>query len=150
MKRFCKLYISNAGLIGALYCIVPTLIWFTAVFVSVPFRKVYLLRLALCCTAGAYIAANINRTGLNAWLDKHRLSKTGATVPDGIVIGSLVGLGVSLLPPLTSLIATNHLHEALVFIAASWVSGIVLGGIIGGLLASVGLRFIEPGKPMGF
>ncbi len=146
MKRFCEVYISNAGLIGALYCIVPTLVWFTGVFLAVPFRGVYLLRLALCCTVGALIGANINRVGLKAWLDKHRFSKNGATVADGVIIGSLVGLGVSLLPPLTALIATRHLHQALLFIVAAWLTGILLGGVIGGLLASIGRQYIKPGE----
>jgi len=139
------MYIDNAWVIGALYCIVPSLVWFIAVFVAVPFREVYLLRLALCVIVGGYIGARLNVIGLRAWLNKHTSSRGPATVFDGVIAGSLVGLGIALLPPLTSLIATNHPEEARRFIVFCWTMSLLMGGAIGGVLAIVGIRQIPPG-----
>ena len=71
MKKLCDLYVAKAGFIGALYCIVPTLIGFAVVFCVVPFRQVYLHRLAIAILVGGPVAACLNRFGLSLWMIKH-------------------------------------------------------------------------------
>ncbi len=110
----------------------------------VSFREVYLLRLALSLLLGGWIAARINDYGVRLWLIKHRSQECPATIADGILIGAGVGMGTTFLPPLTSLIATHHPEEAKLLIIVSWAAGIVFGGIIGGLLALIGLKYLPP------
>lgn len=143
MKRLCEWYIRRANLIGAVYCWIPTLVWFGAMMFIVPFREVYLLRLALCLFLGGFIAARINDYGVRLWLLKHRSEDGPATVADGILIGGGVGIGTTFLPPLTSLIGTNHPEEAKLLIIVSWSTGIVFGGLIGGILASIGRKYLD-------
>ena len=112
----------------------------------VPFREVYLLRLALAFLLGGCIAAWINNYGVRLWLVKHRSQEGPATVIDGILIGAGVGIGTTFLPPLTSLIATHHPEEAKLLIIVSWGAGIVFGGVIGGILTSIGRKYLPPVK----
>jgi DNA-binding transcriptional ArsR family regulator len=74
MKRLCDFYIQHAGLIGAIFCIIPTLAWFIGMFITIPFREVYLLRIGLCLVFGSAIAAYLNRYGVETWLCKHRMT----------------------------------------------------------------------------
>jgi hypothetical protein len=99
MKRLCDFYIRWVATIGALYCIVPTLIWFAVLFLSVPFRSVYVLRLILAVGIGGPLAGFSNRAGLRFWLIKHGSSDGPATVLDGILIGAACGMGTVLVPP---------------------------------------------------
>jgi hypothetical protein len=143
MKRLCDLYIHYAGLIGAIFCIIPTLVWFIGMFVTIPFREVYLLRLGLCLVIGSAIAAYLNRYGVETWLCKHRSSSGPASIGDGILIGAAVGLGSALLPALTSLIKTNHPEKAKTFIIISYLSVIIIGSVIGGILAAIARKYVS-------
>ena len=58
-------------------------------------------------------------------------------------MGAAVGMGIVLLPPLSSLIATNHPEDAKVFIICSWLAGIIVGGLIGAILASIGIKYVD-------
>jgi hypothetical protein len=109
----------------------------------VPFREVYLLRLALSLLLGGWIAARVNDYGVRLWLMKHRSQEGPGTISDGLLIGAGVGVGTTFLPPLTSLIATNHPEEAKLLIILSWSAGIVFGGLIGGTLASIGRKYLD-------
>ena len=96
----------------------------------------------LSLVLGGLSGAWVNRLGLALWLAKHRSSAGPATVLEGMLVGASVGMGGALLPPLTSLIATNHLDQAKTFIIGVWLCAIVLGAGIGALLAVVGRRYI--------
>jgi MFS family permease len=74
---------------------------------------------------------------------KHRSQEGPGTISDGLLIGAGVGVGTTFLPPLTSLIATNHPEEAKLLIILSWSAGIVFGGLIGGTLASIGRKYLD-------
>ena len=143
MNRLCEIYIRHARLIGAFYCWVPTVAWFAAIMSVVPLREVYLLRLAIAFFVGGYVAARMNDYGVHLWLIKHRSKDGPATVADGILIGAGVGIGITLLPPLSSLIGTRHPEEAKLFIIIAWAAGIVFGGLIGGLLSSIGRKYLD-------
>jgi hypothetical protein len=150
MERLCGLYVRRAKAIGVLYCAVPTLVWFLAVVVSVPFRGVYVLRLALSLVIGGWIGAELNAFGLALWLTKHRSPAGPATAVDGALIGAAVGVGTALLPPLTSLISSHHLEEAKWFIIGSYLGAALAGAAIGSTLAVAGRRYIarqaDPGE----
>lgn len=143
MKRLCDLYIRHAGWIGVIFCAVPTLVWFTATLLSIPFREVYLLRLGLCLVVGSPIAAYLNRHGINAWLCKHRSQSGPATVVDGVLVGAAIGIGSALLPVLTALISTNHPEAAKTFIIVSYLSVTFAGAILGAILAAAGRRYVD-------
>ena len=143
MNRLCEGYIRHAKLIGLLYSWIPTLVWFGAMMFVVPFREVYALRLVLALLVGGTVAAGINQYGVRLWLIKHRSQDGPATVLDGLLIGAGVGMGTTFLPPLTSLIATHHPEEAKLLIICSWAAGIVFGGLIGGILASIGRTYFN-------
>jgi len=145
MKRLCDFYIRRVAIIGALYCIVPTVVGHAGAFALVPFRTVYVLRMVLSLVIGAPIAAYVNRFGLSLWLIKHRSAQGPATVLDGALIGAACGIGTALLPPLTALIATNHPEQAKVFIIAVWLISVVLGAVIGGTLAALGRKHVKRG-----
>lgn len=144
MKALCEFYIRRARLIGALYCIVPTVAWFAFQMMLVPFREVYLLRLVLALVIGGYVAARVNEYGVGLWVTRHRSKDGPCTVTDGALIGSAVGIGTVFLPPLTSLIASHHPEEAKLFIICIWAAGIVNGALIGAMLGSVGTRHLTP------
>lgn len=143
MNRLCEIYIRHAKLIGAFYCWVPAVAWFTIMMFVVPFREVYLLRLVLVLVAGGYVAARLNDYGVHLWLIKHRSKDGPATIVDGILIGAGVGIGTTFFPPIASLIGTRHPEEAKLFIIIVWAVGIVFGGIIGGMLASIGRKYLD-------
>ena len=142
MKRITDFYIAHAKLIGVLYCAVPVFIWFGIVLISVPFREVYALRLALCLLIGCPIGAYLNQYGLDQWMLKHKSASGPGSVCDGMLNGGAIGLGIALLPALTSLISTNHLEEAKTFIIVLYLASAALGGLIGGVVAMTGKKYI--------
>jgi hypothetical protein len=136
-NRFGELYINRAKLVGALYCIVPWVAGFAGMFCTLPFREVYLLRLGLVVVIGGSVAAWLHQYGVRLWLIKHRSAEGPATLVDGAMIGAAVGVGIQTLPSLTILIGTNHADEAKTLIIGMWVAGIVIGALIGLLMASI-------------
>ncbi len=143
IKRLCGSYINNAGMIGALYVIVPVLIWFGWVLVAVPFRPVYLLRLAVCIIVGGAVGAFLNRRGISLWMIKHRSPKGPATPVDGALIGGGTGFGCCLLPALTSFILTSDPENAQRFVMAAWGGAALLGGLVGLVLGAIGRRYVD-------
>ena len=143
MKRLCEFYIRHAGWIGAIFCAVPTLVWFGAMLLCIPFREVYLVRLGLCLAVGCPIAAYLNRYGVNAWLCKHRSPDGPATITDGMLIGAAIGIGSALLPALSALIRTNHPEAAKTFVIVSYVSVALVGLVLGEVLAAIGRRYVD-------
>jgi len=148
MNRLCEIYIRRAKLIGIFYSAVPVIAWFVGMMCLVPFRGVYLLRLALSLAVGGYIAARLNDYGVRLWLLKHRSQEGPATVMDGFLMGAGIGVGINFIPPLTSIIGTNHPEEAKLLILLSWLAGIVVGGLIGATLASVGRTYVARESPV--
>ncbi|MFA6093470.1 MAG: hypothetical protein WCU88_10465 [Elusimicrobiota bacterium] len=146
MKKLCSVYINNARIIGALYGIVPTSIWTAYILTAVPFRRVYLLRIAISFVVGGWLAARVNELGLNLWLTKHRSTEGPGTLFDGAFIGAGVGVIANFLPPLTGLIRTHHPSEAVLLIVFSWLMGIVGGAIFGTFLAVIGRAHLPHGK----
>ena len=147
MNRLCEIYIRRTKLIGIFYCAVPVIAWFVGMMCLVSFRGVYLLRLALSLAVGCYIAARLNDYGVRLWVLKHRSKEGPATVMDGFLMGAGVGVGINIIPPLTSLIGTNHPEEAKLLILLSWLAGIVVGGLIGAILASAGRTYVVRESP---
>jgi hypothetical protein len=146
MRRIVDFYIRKANWIGVFYCAVPTLGWFALMLTTVPFRQVYALRLIISLGIGCPIAAYLNRFGVEMWLAKHQGPTGPATVLDGVLLGAAIGIGIALLPSLTSLIKTNHPEMAKSFIIITYCSAAVAGGIIGAIVAAVGRSHLEPGR----
>jgi hypothetical protein len=147
MKKLCDLYIGKAGLIGALYCIVPTLIGFAVLFGVHPFRQVYLYRLAIATLVGGPVAAYLNRFGLSLWLIKHASPKGPATTRDGALIGSFLGMGMAVIPAFVHCIASSDLSQTKTVIIGIWLFGAVGGAIIGGILGLIGGKHLD--RPSG-
>ncbi|MGD8343854.1 MAG: hypothetical protein PVI38_10680 [Desulfobacterales bacterium] len=143
MKKLCDLYIKRAGLVGVFHCALPALGWFVSMLLFVPYRDVYLLRLALCLVVGCPIGAYLNRYSVDMWLIKHRSDKGPARILDGTLNGAAVGIGTALLPALAALISTNHPEMAKTFIIVSYVAAATVGGIIGSMFAAVGRTYIK-------
>ena len=143
MKKLCDLYVAKAGLIGALYCIVPTLIGFAVVFCVVPFRQVYLLRLAIALLVGGPVAAWLNRFGLSLWMIKHASPKGPGTVLDGALIGWFLGMGMAVIPAFTHFIASNGMDGTKTIVLLIWFIAGVVGAIIGSLLGWVGAKYLD-------
>ncbi len=143
MKKLCDLYVDKAGLIGALYCLVPTLIGFAVVFCVVPFRQVYLFRLAIAILVGSPVAAYLNRFGLSLWMCKHESSKGPATAFDGALIGWFLGTGMAVLPAFTHFIASNGMSETKTIVIAIWFIAGVVGAIIGGTIGFIGAKYMD-------
>lgn len=142
MRKLCDLYIQHAGLVGVFHCALPALVWFGSMLVFVPFREVYLLRLALCLVVGCPIGAYLNRYSVDMWLAKHRSDSGPARVIDGILNGAAVGIGTALLPALTSLISSNHPEMAKTFIIVCYIAAATVGGTIGSMVAAVGRKYL--------
>ena len=143
MKKLCDLYIKRAGLVGVFHCALPALCWFVSMLLFVPFREVYLVRLALCLVVGCPIGAYLNRYSVDMWLVKHHSGPGPTRIFDGILNGAAVGIGTALLPALTSLISSNHLEMAKTFIIVSYIAAALIGGIIGSMFAAVGRTYIR-------
>ena len=148
MKRLCDLYIRRAGLIGALYCAVPTAAWLTGMFCMLPFRQVYVLRGILSLVVGSAVGAFLNRFGMSLWLIKHRSKDGPATMLDGMLIGAAIGVGIAFLPTLTSLIKTNHPEQAKAFIIISWLAATAVGACFGTTLGAVGRKHLDRDTPV--
>jgi hypothetical protein len=146
-RKLCDLYVRHARLIGALYCIVPTVGGY-AIFLALvdPIRPVYWWRLGVSLILGGFFSAIINKYSVSLWLAKHRSPDGPATAMDGVFLGTAVGLGNAFIPSLTCLIKTNHPQQALTFIVCSWVVGIIIGAVVGGLLATMA-RDVVPCSP---
>ena len=143
MKILCELYIKHAGWIGALHCAIPALGWFVGVLLFVPFREVYLVRLALCLAIGCPLGAYLNRYSVDMWLAKHRGESGPAGIIDGVLNGAAVGVGTALLPALTALIASNHPEMAKTFVIVVYVAAALLGAIIGSMVAAMGRKYLR-------
>ena len=142
MKKLCDLYIEHAGWVGVFHCALPSLVWFGSMLVFVPFRGVYLLRLALCLAVGCPIGAYLNRYSVDMWLTKHRSASGPARIIDGTLNGAAVGIGTALLPALTSLISSNHPEMAKTFIIVVYIAAALAGGVIGTMVAAVGRKYL--------
>ena len=136
MKKLCDLYIRYAVFIGVLFCAVPNLAWFVGGLFLVPFREVYLLRLALSLVIGCPIAAYLNRYGVDIWLLKHHSTRGPATIFDGSLVGAAIGVGSALLPTLTLLIASNHIEVAKNLLIITYLSAALVGVVFGTILAT--------------
>lgn len=143
MKKLCDLYVAKAELIGALYCVIPTLIGFAVVFCVVPFRQVYLYRLAIALLVGGPVAAYLNRFGLSLWMSKHSSPNGPATVLDGALIGWFLGMGMAVIPAFTHFIASNGMDGTKTIVLAIWFIAGVVGAIIGGTLGFVGAKYLD-------
>ncbi len=143
MKKLCDLYVAKAGLIGALFCLVPTLIGFAVVFCVVPFRQVYLYRMAIAILVGSPVAAYLNHFGLSLWMCKHKSPKGPATAFDGALIGWLLGMGMAVLPAFTHFIASNGMSETKTIVIAIWFIAGILGAIIGGTIGFIGAKYMD-------
>jgi hypothetical protein len=143
IDRFCAVYIRHTRLAGVLYSIVPWVAGFVGMFCTLPFREVYVLRLGLVVVVGGGVAAWLHEYGVKLWLIKHRSTEGPATLVDGAMIGAAVGVGIQVIPSLTSLIGTNHPDEAKNIIIGLWVGGLLIGALIGSLLASVLGRYVS-------
>ena len=142
MKRLCDLYIQRAGWVGVIHCALPALGWLVGILLFVPFRDVYLVRLALCLAIGCPIGAYLNRYSVDTWLLKHYSDSGPARIFDGTLNGVAVGIGTALLPSLTSLISSNHIEMAKTFIIVSYLASALVGGIIGTMFAAVGRKYL--------
>ena len=143
MKKLCGLYVAKAGVIGALYCIVPTLIGFAVMFCVVPFRQVYLYRLAIAVFVGGPVAAYLNRFGLSLWMCKHTSLKGPATALDGALIGWFLGMGMAVIPAFVHFIASNGMSETKTVVIAIWFIAGVVGMIIGGTIGLFGAKYMD-------
>ena len=143
MKKLCDLYVAKAGVIGALYCMVPTLIGFVVVFCVMPFRQVYLYRLAIAILVGVPVAAYLNRFGLSLWMIKHASPKGPATVLDGMLMGSFLGMGMAVIPAFTHFIASSNVSRTQTIVLGIWLVAGVVGAIIGGILGMVGRKYLD-------
>lgn len=143
MKKLCDLYVAKAGFIGALYCLVPTLLGFAVVFCVVPFRQVYLYRMAIAILVGSPVAAYLNRFGLSLWMCKHKSPQGPATGFDGALIGWFLGMGMAVLPAFTHFIASNGMSETKTIVIAIWFIAGVAGAIIGGTIGFVGAKYMD-------
>jgi hypothetical protein len=143
MKRLCDAYIRKPCTIGLIYGIIPPLIWLVFSCTVLEFRQVYLLRAVIALVIGGVLGAGLNRFGLMLWLTKHRSTEGPASVLDGTLIGAAIGCGMNILPPLTSLISSNHPEQAKTFIICSWLAACVIGGLMGTVLAVFGRAHVE-------
>lgn len=143
MKKVCDLYVAKAGFIGALFCTVPTLIGFAVVFCLVPFRQVYLYRLAIAILVGGPVAAYLNRFGLSLWMCKHNSPKGPATALDGALIGWFLGMGMAVVPAFTHFIASNGMSETKTVVIAIWFSAGIVGVIFGSTIGFIGARYMD-------
>lgn len=143
MKWICELYIKRAGVLGFLYCAIPVTLWFVHLLVTSPFRQVYLLRLGLCVVVGGAIGAHINRFGIEMWLAKHRGPTGPASVWEGTLTGTAIGLGMAFLPALTALIGTNHPEQAKTFVIVATAAAGGLGGLVGTIVSAAGRKHLD-------
>jgi hypothetical protein len=147
MPRLCRGYLNHPCLIGILYGAVPVLLCFGYMFAALPFRDVYVLRFALSLITGVVAGTGLNRFGLSLWLLKHRSAAGPAGAGTGMLIGGAIGIGVSLLPPLTSFIGTQHPEQAKTFVIAAYLTSTIVGAMIGAMLGAIGRQHVERSAP---
>lgn len=143
MKKLCDFYVARAELIGALYCIVPTLIGFGIMFCVVPFRSVYVLRLAIALFVGGPVAAWLNRFGLSLWMIKHASPRGPATILDGALIGWFLGMGMAVIPAFTHFIASNGMDGTKTIVLIIWFAAGAAGAILGTIIGSIGVKYLD-------
>ena len=143
MNRLCDFYIRNAGAIGAVYCTVPNLTWFSATLLCGTFREVYLLRMVLSLVVGCTIASYLNRYGVDIWLCKHRSANGPGTILDGILVGAAIGIGSALLPTLTVLISSSDTEKAKTIIIVIYISVTFVGMVFGAALATIACKYVS-------
>ncbi|MFA6032292.1 MAG: hypothetical protein WC889_05280 [Myxococcota bacterium] len=146
MNETCEAYIRRAKLIGALYSIVPSLLWAVGLLLLNPFREVYLLRIALSLVLGGLSCAIVHDRCVGLWVARHSSGEGPAGVGDGMILGASIGMAAVLFPSLTTLIASNHIEEAKSYIIASWLSGALIGAIMGGVAAYAGRKYLDRDK----
>jgi hypothetical protein len=146
MKSVAKFYIAHAMPIGAILFLIPVVAVFLWMFVNLPFREIYVLRFALTAVVGGIIAAFVHRYGISLWVIKHQSQKGPAGFIDGMAIGAAVGLLMALVPPLFSLIQSNHPEQTKTFIIVSYIGGAVAGGLLGGIVSAVGKDLVPRKK----
>ena len=146
LKRLAAGYLEHVRLVGALYCLIPTLVGFGLTFALVPFRAVYVLRLLLSVAAGLPFAAFVNRFGLRLWLYKHASADGPSTAVDGFFIGGATGFGTALIPSLTNVIGMQHPEKGKTVMIATWLGATVIGAVWGAVLGFVGARHVPRGE----
>lgn len=107
----------------------------------------FLYRLAIAVLIGGPVAGYLNRFGLSLWLIKHASPKGPATTLDGILVGSLLGMGMAVIPAFTHCIASSDMNQTKTIIIGLWLLGAVGGAIIGGILGVVGGKHLD--RPSG-
>ena len=112
-------------------------------FCVVPFRQVYLLRLAIALLVGGPVAAWLNRFGLSLWMIKHASPKGPGTVLDGALIGWFLGMGMAVIPAFTHFIASNGMDGTKTIVLLIWFSAGAVGAIIGSTLGWVGAKYLD-------
>jgi hypothetical protein len=145
-KSACEFYIKHISLVASLFVIIPVSGWiiWSIVFYE-EFRLVYYLRIFLSLSMGIPLSIYLNQLGLKLWLLKHFYGK-GAGILDGMVIGGSIGMGIDLLPTLTSLIMTNDLELAKSFVIGSLIITALFGIAAGGILAVFGKNYLDDKK----
>ena len=89
MRKLCDLYIKRAGQVGVFHCALPAIGWFLSMLLFVPFRGVYIIRLALCLAVGYPVGAHFNRYSVNMWLLKHYSESGPVKIIDGAINGAV-------------------------------------------------------------
>lgn len=143
MKKLCAFYVARAEFIGAFYCVLPTLAGFAYVFFALPFREVYLYRLAIAILVGAPAAAYLNRFGLSLWMIKHASPKGPGTILDGSLIGCFLGAGMAVIPAFTHFMSSSDLDRTKTRVIAIWLCAGLAGAIIGGCFAAIGKKHLD-------
>jgi hypothetical protein len=143
MKKLYEFYVARAELIGLLYCALPTLAGYGIVWALMPFRGVYLVRLALALALGGPVAAGLNRYGLSLWMIKHGSSKGPASIRDGLLIGMALGWGMALLPSLTHLLQPSNLEKTKSLMLLIWLGAGAAGAVMGSILATIGRTYAD-------
>jgi len=143
MKKIVRFYIKNPKLIGALFCIVPTCVLFAVDLKTMEYRQVYALRFAIAVILGGWLSGWLNKYGMELVLIKHGSKYGPATAKDGAIVGAGIGFGCALIPPATLLIESSNIELAKWTVMAIWLGGVLLGAVIGSLVAKVGLKRIQ-------
>lgn len=145
MKNICLGYIKHVRLIGALMTIIPVLLAYGYTFMTMPYREVYLLRLALSIIFGGLAGAYANRFAVNNWQARVRSKNIGESIRIGAAGGLFAGIGNAALPPLFTLISSNHIEMAKDMIIGVTAFGAVSGLLLGGSLGLIGATYLFTG-----
>jgi hypothetical protein len=142
MKKACLFYINHIHAIGALMSIVPVTCVYAYMFTFLPFREVYLLRFVVSLIIGGIAGAYSNSFAVNNWLARVKVKNAKLGIIIGSAAGLFAGVGTNAIPPLLSLISSNHIEYAKNFIIISWIIGAVNGILIGGSLGYIGSKYL--------